>query len=349
MTPRLTDKMVLQNLRVQRFGNGLVLRMLSLMAAAERDLMRTISDTLMVNPGRDVATLRQTQNMIASLRQQWVAAFNRMAGLMDESLRDFGTFMADSTVSIIASEVRDASFVSAPSAEQIAAAAMSRPFAGMFMQEWIERTTASTFDKVQTALRMGFLEGKTTDEIVRQLRGTAGTPGILSEGRRQVEALVRTGVNAVANEARNLVYDANEDIIEGVRWVATLDDRTCPICQPLDGEVYPADSGPRPPAHVNCRCTTVPEIDWKSVGLDIDETSERASRDGPVDARLTYGEWLKRQDAETQDEVLGKARGRLFREGGLKLDRFINGKGEYYTLDTLRRKEKAAWKKAGLS
>lgn len=45
-------------------------------------------------------------------------------------------------------------------------------------------------------------------------------------------------------------------------WITTPDDRTCPICAPLDGETVGLDeefSGgfARPPAHPRCRCAVV--------------------------------------------------------------------------------------------
>ena len=60
--------------------------------------------------------------------------------------------------------------------------------------------------------------------------------------------------------------------VKKVRWVTVLDERVCPICQPLHNEVVAINevfigteetaegfddvvfTGPRPPAHVNCRC-----------------------------------------------------------------------------------------------
>jgi len=68
------------------------------------------------------------------------------------------------------------------------------------------------------------------------------------------------------------------------------------------------------------------------------EPGTRASMDGQVSEKLTYHEWLKRQPAAVQDEVLGPTRGRLYREGKVKIDRF-SVDGRRLTLEELRRRE----------
>ena len=82
--------------------------------------------------------------------------------------------------------------------------------------------------------------------------------------------------------------------------------------------------------------------------MDDFSPSTRASMDGQVPADQTYGQWLKKQSAERQDDILGKTRGALFRKGGLEFDRFYNDKGRYLTLDELRQRDAAAFDKAGV-
>ena len=70
--------------------------------------------------------------------------------------------------------------------------------------------------------------------------------------------------------------------------------------------------------------------------------------DGQVAGDITYGQWLKSKPAAFQDEVLGAERGKLFRSGGLTVDRFTDSKGKVYTLDELRKRDADAFEKAGL-
>ncbi len=40
-------------------------------------------------------------------------------------------------------------------------------------------------------------------------------------------------------------------------WRTAQDARVCPICGPLDGTRWEGQDGPRPPAHLGCRCARV--------------------------------------------------------------------------------------------
>jgi SPP1 gp7 family putative phage head morphogenesis protein len=186
------------------------------------------------------------------------------------------------------------------------------------------------------------MNGLTTDQIVRTLRGTAAakfTDGVLQRSRRSIEMTTRTALNHTANVAREEIYKRNSDIISGVRWVSTLDTRTSDICIALDGQVFVAGEGPRPPAHPNCRsCTTPITKSWKELGFNIDELppATRASMDGQVPATETYGSWLSRQSEATQNDVLGVGRAQLFRDGAVTVDKFVDDVGKPLTLAQLQ-------------
>lgn len=205
--------------------------------------------------------------------------------------------------------------------------------------------------KITSIIREGITKSLGTPEIIRQIKNL-GT----SLSRTQVSTLARTSITDVANEASKDVYKANDDVIEGYQYVATLDDRTTPICARLDGKIFTDfDGGPRPPQHYNCRSTTIPVLksiddiaDLDSNRVDngaIDDLSDRkrASINGQVPARTTYAEWIQGQDDETKETILGdKDKVDLFNKGQLPLDKFITPKGnsvDIERLDELSNKE----------
>jgi hypothetical protein len=76
--------------------------------------------------------------------------------------------------------------------------------------------------------------------------------------------LGRTIINGVANQGRLEMYRQNADVLDGVKWLATLDSRACPVCGVMDGKVWQTDKlheVKSPPLHPNCRCVLIPYID----------------------------------------------------------------------------------------
>lgn len=97
--------------------------------------------------------------------------------------------------------------------------------------------------------------------------------------------------------------------VDAVEILATLDNKTSPICRRMDGKyVQCKDAKPGitiPPFHCHCRSTTVPYI-------PAVYGSERAARDPKtgktvfVEGELDYGEWKKRYISESRIDDRGK-------------------------------------------
>ena len=217
-------------------------------------------------------------------------------------------------------------------------------------------------------------------------RVARGRNGITQVTRNGAAGIVRTAVNAISNQAKRAYYQTNSDIFRRELYVATLDGRTTLICSSLDGEIFKLAEGPFPPIHFNCRSLRMGIIDDVFIGMRparaftertlvrefsakrgfeapttraglpfgtkgaYDSFSQRRIREltGRVPARQTYQEWLTTQPRLFQDDVLGPTRGKLFRAGGLRLDRFVNRSGDALPLDQLARLNRRAFVAAGL-
>lgn len=223
---------------------------------------------------------------------------------------------------------------------------VNQPIQGKVMQDWWDELATDTQKRLTTQVGIGLSQGETADQIVRRVRGTQANgyrDGVLQATRQQAAAIVRTTSGHVTTQAREATYAEMEDVLDGVQWVATLDTKTCPVCGPLDGKIFPVKEGPRPPAHWNCRCTTAPvtksldAILGKKKAQETIETSTRASMDGQVPESTTYTEWIKDQDAATQDEVFGPSRGRMLRAGKITPKDLVTRTGKLRSLDDLQR------------
>ena len=73
----------------------------------------------------------------------------------------------------------------------------------------------------------------------------------------------RTAITETAGEAHKEAYKKHG--IKQYQFIATWDERTCPVCGALDGKVFDRDDATvgvnYPPMHPNCRCTTVAKLD----------------------------------------------------------------------------------------
>ena len=138
--------------------------------------------------------------------------------------------------------------------------------------------------------------GEITKKGVRQI-AQAGGPYLTRMANHQIMTLVRTSVNQVSNTASQQTYRANREITDNFIFVATLDSRTSLTCATKDGKEYSYDDGPIPPLHFNCRSTTIAVPNWDALEEKYgirrpDDDAFRMSKDGPVPAGESYGNWL---------------------------------------------------------
>lgn len=206
--------------------------------------------------------------------------------------------------------------------------------------EELLKDKVSTFER---ALKLGIIENKSNAELITMLSGTKANEfkdGLLSGERRHIESLVRTATNSVSNQISNEFFKTNGDILKGLQWTATLDGRTSPVCRARDGQLFPVDEGPRPPAHIRCRSYMVPVLkSWEDAGLPFDDLppSTRASMDGQVPETLSYDDWLKTKSPEFVKGVLGPTRADMYLSGKLSMSDFVNDDGHELTIDQLKK------------
>jgi len=186
----------------------------------------------------------------------------------------------------------------------------------------------SSAERLDLAVRSGVFAGESLDQITRRLVGRLEFADfgplsvkqlVLAGGEltkvanNQISTIVRTSVNQVTNQASQAVYAANKKVAPKYEYVATLDSRTSPICQRLDGQIFDYNKGPTPPQHFNCRSTTVPVVDFdglqkKYPNLEKPPATKldtRPSITGRVPQGTPYGNWLLQQDRKLQVKTLG--------------------------------------------
>jgi SPP1 gp7 family putative phage head morphogenesis protein len=123
-------------------------------------------------------------------------------------------------------------------------------------------------DGIKRVIMQGIIEGKGTDDIVRDLGRVviykdsfkqAGTK-VFSKAQYRMEMIARTEVLRAHNMGRIKFHQHVG--IEKLEWMTMGDERTCPVCGPLNGKTFPIDKFPGQPAHPFCRCINLPVLSY---------------------------------------------------------------------------------------
>ncbi|HWS73665.1 MAG TPA: phage minor head protein [Quisquiliibacterium sp.] len=359
----LRDDAIRHAVDFDRYARGVVQRMVAVLNRADARIAAELAVRLAdIDAGQQTTTLLEA--VLASVRQLNAQAYQVIGRELTAELQALAGVESEYVGELLRTAIPVQVSVTTVTAEQAYAAAMARPFQGVLLREALADLEDGHARRFRDAIRQGFVEGKTTQAIVREIRGTRArqyTDGIVQMDRRRLEAVVRTALSHTAAVAREQVYDANPDLIKGFRWTSTLDLRTTEPCRIRDGRLYDRDRKPVGHSipwlagpgrlHWNCRSTEIIVTpSYRELGLDIDEVppGTRASMDGQVPADRSYADWIKAQSAARQDEILGPSRGKLLRAGGLSLDDLYSRRGEPLTLDELRDRHRAAFERAGV-
>lgn len=133
-----------------------------------------------------------------------------------------------------------------------------------------------------------FAKQQTTKQLAAQLKDVVGLTGpqfskyqrLLAENQRAAQVyakkawqaravtIARTETLRASNEGQRQAWNqaTKQGLLSGQElreWITTYDDRTCPICAPMDGQLTGLKEGFKlpdgssvsgPPAHVKCRC-----------------------------------------------------------------------------------------------
>lgn len=341
----LTDAATRHQVHVQRYAGGSLKKLAKFITKAISTAKARVAD------GLSPYGSKRYERQIRALQGDLATIYGDMKGQAILDLTEFGGYEAEFNMTLLGKVVKAVVQLNRPSIEQVAAAALADPLdleVGKGRQlisinGALDHYGTKKSAEIISEIRMGSALGETTGQISRRLTSL----GV--QQRDQAASLVRTMTNHIANSARQQVMAGNDDILKGKRRVATLDGRTTPLCRALDGTLVPM-TVPSPPFHWSCRTTEIPVLKDEFAREIPGSTRPAVGPDGAeqVSSKTTYGEWLARQPAAFQEDVLGPARYKLFSKGELSIDRFVDDDGRTLTLKQLREREPMAFERAGL-
>lgn len=364
---RLSDEAIAHTLFLSRYSTGVAKKMIKILNQNDAELSAKLFAALdELEP--DSFTVKRLESLLGDVRKvNEIATQSMLAGLQTE-FKDFAKHEADYQLdlfsSLLPAEVLERFPLAGISFEQVYATAMSKPFQGRLLKDWANNLESDRLKRITTAVSNGFLQGETVETIIRRVRGTKGADykdGALQVSRANAASIIKTAVNHTAAEARQKFAKNNSDIIKAKQWSSTLDTKTSAQCRIRDRLMYSLKNKPlghkipylQGPGKIHFCCRSSEKFvtkSWRELGFKKGELSgaTRATMDGQIPAETSYLEWLSKQSAYRQDQVLGAERGRMYRAGEIKLSDMYTDNGEWLTLAQLKEIETAG-RKSGFS
>ena len=228
----LLTSLISHQIWLQRTASGEVKGLAPFIQEMRDEIKRQV--LLFGDDGRSTARLnkllRDLEEALTGLTDDWQTK-------LTEDLKELAAYEAEWNVKTLTANV-NAEFVT-PTAEQVWVAAEFQPLSlsdkpvdfTKLMDGWGETEVS----RLVTGVKMGFVQGQTTRQIVKNVVGAGGLADI---SERNAATVIRTALSHVSNEARNETYRQNDDIIEKYEWVSTLDSRTSTICRARDGMTW---------------------------------------------------------------------------------------------------------------
>jgi SPP1 gp7 family putative phage head morphogenesis protein len=199
-------------------------------------------------------------------------------------------------------------------------------------------------------MKLGLAQNETIGQLTTRFR-----QNVANISSQKAKSLVRTSVIEFSNTAKMETYRANDDVVAGIQWLSTLDNRTTVICIGLDGLIWDLDlkpighseEYPGNTAHWGCRSTQLSvlkdfdKIENNKLKGEIEKAGTKKEFTGKVTPHKSFETWLKEQPAKQQNEILGTFKAQQWRKGKIKkLRDLTNQKSRPLTIKELRKKYK---------
>lgn len=339
----LADKIISHQLYLSRFTAGEQKKIFKLLLAMQTELKSKLSNGFTdYSKARMLKMLNECRMVINEYYKQMQNKINYSAVAETELKATQKVFAAIGVEAAIPTSTAMKALVSDVLIEGSPAAS------------WWAKQASDTAFRFAAQVRQGVAQNETVAQVVTRIVGSKkyGTPGIMDISRRNAYALVHTSIQQISNDARMATFQENADILEGMEQVSTLDSHTTAVCMAYSGQQWNLDGNPINgselpynggcPRHYNCRSVIVPLLIplSKIAGVELPKKPEgtRASDLGQIKESTTFDAFLKRHSTEYQDELLGKGRAEMWRDGKITLTDLVSGQGRELTLSELKAK-----------
>jgi len=316
-TDSLTEIATRHQVHLERLKAGAAKKNLRFLKKIDRSVSKRLA-------GKEITEFKRArlEKLIASVQGDMAVINGEITNAITTQARELAASEAGFEIRSL-NEVVKVDFA-VPTAGQLNSAVMNNPLSvkgpdgGKLLKSFLKDTTNRQTKAISSAIRSGYYQGQSNNEILRVIRGTRSNKfkdGIIARVGNTANALVRTALQHASVQAREATWNANKDIIKKVRWTATIDGRTSQICRSLDGREFDFDKGPRPPIHINCltgdtnvtTCGGVSNVykrAYKGTLVDIKTASGRTISITPNHPILAVSGWKAAGDVNSFDKLV---------------------------------------------
>jgi len=332
MPTSIDDKIITDSLYLNRFDAQQRKEVEALLKQMKRELLAILSEKYLLE-----ATKRQVQALINETDAVIDTVYHNAAGQLD--IEQLFMHVVGTAQAAVQAAIPITIAAGLPTVGHMKSIMSNVMFDGSPLAAWWDKQGKDVKFKFGGIIRQGIVQGSDYSKLINPVNELLDL-----KTKRDAFGLVHTSIQTVANDARMAVFEANADVIRCLVWVATLDSHVCPLCIGRSGKKWKVDRTPighkipfqLPPIHVKDRCI----ISGQSIYTPKESTPgfERASSIGPVDAKITFDEYLKRVPPAQVEEMLGKGRYQLWKDGKITTSQLLDQTGRELTLKQLTEK-----------
>lgn len=256
----ISDKYIRRSLRVNRVSVGESVKSSKLLKEVHEKINFVIEKR--ISPTSTAADLKKAKREISVLLRSFYSdEFTERIERDSKKIVELETVWNFKQLT----EIGDGIAINGVNWHEAAEKAWTKPYNGKTFTEWFRDEGVLQTSKINKTISGAFVNGLSISETTSLINDLA------KRADKNIRTLTRSAMLNASSQARAEMLEANNDILDGRIWSATLDIRTTPhICGVRDGKEY--DNNYKPVGHslpwgagagrihFNCRSVEIPKI-----------------------------------------------------------------------------------------
>lgn len=287
----LVERFLNLHTRLQGTANDLARKLEALIGSTDKKVLEHIIRNLPVGSEKTIkGQMTRIEKLVSEIEKIRAVGYESALKVALDTGDKVAVYSSEGTFSVIdgTAGVRKSALKGILSKKATREIVEYAPFEGQSIPQWFNTIRQDDLTRLTQVVQRAAVEQLSVDRVKKLLLGTQEAhfkDGLFPLSRSSAVTLSRTLINGVSNSAMLETCKSNSDAIDGIKFVATLDGKTCPVCGLYDGKVWKGaeiQQAKRPPLHPNCRCCLVPYVEGGKEGerpaasADFDKLAEDA-------------------------------------------------------------------------